>query len=162
MKRVLVAGIGNIFLGDDGFGCEVARRLAAAALPAGVDVVDFGIRGLDLGYALADGYDWAILVDAAPLGLDPGTVQVIEPEPPGPGEARTFAPHGLGADQALGLAASLGGRIPRLLLVACQPESLGGEGGRMGLSAAVAAAVDRAVEQVRALLAAPCGATAST
>ena len=79
--RILVGGIGNIFLGDDAFGVEVVKRLAAKRLPRGVEVVDFGIKGLDLTYALLDGYDAVILVDAVPRGQQPGTVYVIEPEP---------------------------------------------------------------------------------
>ncbi len=83
--RILIAGIGNIFLGDDAFGSEVARRLAAQPIPDGVRVVDFGIRGFDLAYALIDGYDATILVDATPRGGSPGTLYLIEPDP---GEAR--------------------------------------------------------------------------
>src|ERR1051325_7107702 len=77
---LLVAGIGNIFMGDDAFGCEVARRLSARTLPAGVRVVDFGIRGFDLAYAIMDGPDVTVLVDATPRGGAPGTVYTIEPD----------------------------------------------------------------------------------
>ena len=80
----LVAGVGNIFLGDDGFGVEVARRLTGEPMPDGVDVADFGIRGVHLAYELLDGYDELILVDAAPRGEQPGTVYVIEPDMDGP------------------------------------------------------------------------------
>ena len=80
MSPILVAGIGNIFNGDDGFGVAVAQRMAGRALPAGVTVKDFGIRGLDLTYALLDGYAAVILVDTAQRGEPPGTVYVIEPE----------------------------------------------------------------------------------
>ena len=80
MSQILVAGIGNIFKGDDAFGVEVARRLAQSPLPAGVKVVDFGIRGIDLTYALLDGYDAAILVDTAKRGAAPGTVSIVAPE----------------------------------------------------------------------------------
>ena len=79
-KRVLVAGIGNIFFGDDGFGVAVAAELKRAQLPPGVDVVDFGIRGMDLVFALGEGYDLALFVDAVPRGEAPGTVFLIEPE----------------------------------------------------------------------------------
>src|SRR5262249_12823080 len=82
--RVLVAGIGNIFLGDDAFGPEVAAALLARPCPPGVQIADFGIRGLDLAYALTDGYDAAVLVDAAPRGERPGTLQVLEPDLPDP------------------------------------------------------------------------------
>ena len=84
MSGVLVAGIGNIFHGDDGFGVAVAQQLAGRGLPPGVRVVDFGIRGLDLVYALLDGYSAAILIDAVERGDPPGTLSVIEPERPRP------------------------------------------------------------------------------
>src|SRR5215471_20293204 len=80
--RMLIAGIGNIFLGDDGFGPEVAKRLAAVSLPGWVRVADYGISGMHLAYDLADGYDSAILIDAAPRGDKPGTVTVLAPTPP--------------------------------------------------------------------------------
>ena len=80
MKKILVAGIGNIFFGDDAFGCEVARQLAQRPLPKGVCVTDFGIRSYDLAYAIMDGYDAIILVDATPQGAEPGTVYLIEPD----------------------------------------------------------------------------------
>src|SRR5215472_11988405 len=79
-QRVLVAGVGNIFLGDDGFGVEVARRLARLDLPDWVAVGDYGISGMHLAYDLADGVETAILVDAMPRGGEPGTVYVVEPE----------------------------------------------------------------------------------
>src|SRR4029077_20136764 len=79
--RILIACVGNIFLGDDGFGVEVARRLAGRPLPEGVVLKDFGIRGFDLTYALLDGYDLTILVDACPRGAAPGTLHLIDPDP---------------------------------------------------------------------------------
>src|SRR4029450_12420487 len=106
--RVLVAGVGNIFLGDDGFGVEVARRLAAEELPEDVRVADFGIRGVHLAPELLDGYDPAILVDATPRGGPPGTVYVIEPEPPAvrdagdPAETPLIDAHALEAAAVLG------------------------------------------------------------
>jgi len=151
--RILVAGIGNIFLGDDGFGVEVARRLLGRPLPPGVDVVDFGIRGLDLAYALQGEYDAVILVDAAPRGLPPGTVSLLEPEvglAEGDGGA-SFEPHGLDPVRVLRLARSLGAELPPIRLVACEPESLepGGGGERLTeLSEPVRAAVAPAVELV--------------
>ncbi len=153
MNRVLVAGIGNIFMGDDGFGCEVARQLTRCELPEGVDVVDFGIRGLDLSHALSDGYELAILIDTVDRGGAPGTLHVIEPEIDGadPGEP-LIAPHGMDPATVLRFVASLGERRPRVLLVACQPEYLGGEHGHIGLSTAVATAVGKAVTEVRAIL----------
>src|SRR5262249_15201119 len=116
--RILVAGVGNIFLGDDAFGVEVARRLARRPLPPEVRVVDFGIRGLDLTYALLDGYETVVLVDAAPRGGPPGTLYVLEPEPgePPAGEAGPlFEMHSLDPVKVLRLAAALGGRVERLL-----------------------------------------------
>src|SRR6202030_732892 len=79
-ERILIAGIGNIFLGDDAFGVEVVRRLAARKLPDAIRVVDFGIRGFDLAYALMEGYEITILVDATPRGGQPGTLYTIEPD----------------------------------------------------------------------------------
>jgi hydrogenase maturation protease len=95
--QTLIAGIGNIFLGDDGFGVEVATRLAGADLPGGVKVVDYGIRGMHLAYDLSSGYDAAILVDATARGGEPGTIYVIEPEL-GPARASAAASPGAGPD----------------------------------------------------------------
>ena len=112
--RVLVAGVGNIFLGDDAFGVEVVRELARRPLPDGVRVVDFGIRGLDLTYALLDGYEAVILVDATPRGGPPGTLYVLEVEPPAPGGGRGRGPpaegHNIDPVRVLRLAAAMGGR----------------------------------------------------
>jgi len=119
LSRVLVAGIGNIFLGDDGFGCEVARRLADGPMPEGVDVVDYGIRGFDLAYALASGYEAAVLVDAAPLGEPPGTLALIEPTAD-EGEAEIDT-HGMDPVRVLRLARELGGTPARTLVLACEP-----------------------------------------
>lgn len=156
--RVLVAGIGNIFLSDDGFGVEVARRLAAAPMPAGVKVADFGIRGMHLAYELGDGYDTAILVDAAPRGGAPGTVYVIEPDlsAAGPsaaaaaGESPLMDAHSMEPTAVLGLLRVLGGNVRRVLVVGCEPATV--EEG-MGLSEPVARAVDEAVRVVRGLVA---------
>ena len=145
--RILVACIGNIFLGDDGFGVEVAKRLAASKLPAAVKVVDFGIRGFDLAYALQDGYETTILVDAYPHGQAPGTVSLVEPdlatlnETPSP----TIETHGMNPLNVLRMAAAMNANLKNILIIGCEPESFGGEEGRMGLSAPVAAAVDEAV-----------------
>jgi hydrogenase maturation protease len=118
---VLVAGIGNVFLGDDGFGVALADRLARRELPAGVDVVDFGIRGLDLAYALA-GYDVAVLLDATPRGDRPGTLYVIEPEID-PAQVALDA-HGMDPVKVLALARTLGEKPPpRTLVVGCEPET---------------------------------------
>jgi hydrogenase maturation protease len=153
--RLLIAGIGNIFLGDDAFGVEVAQRLLQRRLPDGVRVVDFGIRGIDLTYALLDGYDAVILVDAVPRGGRPGTLYVLEPqrgEPPDPGAGPLIEPHSLTPAKVLRLAAALGGQVPRLLLVGCEPAPPS-EADEMqsGLSPAVRAAVDEAVPLIESL-----------
>jgi hydrogenase maturation protease len=98
--KILVAGIGNIFLGDDGFGVEVAARLAGGDLPDGVKVVDYGIRGMHLAYDLANGYDLAILIDATARGEAPGTLYVIEPDASGAADADTADADTADADTA--------------------------------------------------------------
>ena len=154
--RVLVAGVGNVFLGDDGFGVEVARRLADEALPGWVRVGDFGIRGVHLAYELLEGYEAAILVDAAPRGEAPGTVYVIEPDLDGEPDPAVAAgagvlvdAHGMEPDAVFALLKALGGDIPRLLVVGCEPAEVSE---RMGLSPPVAGAVDQAVTVVRELI----------
>ena len=153
MSRILVAGIGNLFKGDDGFGVAVAGRLAGRDLPAGVEVSDFGIRGLDLVYALLDGYDAAILIDSVQRGEPPGTLYVIEPElPSGDTEPDPLSPHEMDPQKVLRLACLLGGDCRRVLLVGCEPASFGDEEfGRMELSPPVAAAVEQAAATVERL-----------
>lgn len=150
--RVLVAGVGNIFLGDDGFGVETVGRLAARPLPDGVEVVDFGVRGVHLAYQLLDGYRTLILVDATMRGGPPGTVYLIEADagPVEPADAALLDGHRMGPDAVLALLATLsagtGGTPPgRILVVGCEPESL--EEG-IGLSPAVDQAADRAVDLI--------------
>jgi hydrogenase maturation protease len=154
---ILVAGVGNIFMGDDAFGCEVARRLAARQLPEGVRVVDFGIRGFDLAYAIMDGPDVTVFVDTTPRGGEPGTLYTIEPdleELQGLGEGgAAVEPHGMNPLKVLAMVKSMGGEFKRILLVGCEPETLGGEEGRMGLSEPVEAAVGEAVSVVESLVA---------
>jgi hydrogenase maturation protease len=171
--RTLVAGIGNIFLGDDGFGCEVVRRLAGSAVPAGVRVVDYGIRGMHLAYDLIEGWDRLILVDALPDRGSPGQVETLEiglehlavegtgePAPQAAvvleGEAVPAAggldAHGMGPDAVLSSLAALGGRLPPTILVGVQVSDIGEQ---MGLSAAVAAAVPAAVDAIQSLLGRP-------
>jgi len=148
--HVLIAGIGNIFLGDDGFGVEVVKHLAAHEFPAGVQVVDFGIRGLDLAYALQDGYETAILVDAYPHGQAPGTVSLVEPDLSKLDEAQqsVVEAHEMDPLNVLRMASRMNGGLKKILLVGCEPASFGGEEGRMGLSETVDAAVDEAVKLV--------------
>lgn len=148
--RVLVAGVGNVFLGDDGFGVEVARRLQAAELPEGVRVADFGIRGVHLAYELLDGYQTAILVDATPRGGEPGTVYVIEPERPARASEHTLLDaHGMEPDAVLSMLEVLGGSDAKVLIVGCEPADVQE---RIGLSPRVAGAVDQAVAVVRELV----------
>ncbi|HXH56622.1 hydrogenase maturation protease [Iamia sp.] len=155
--RVLVAGIGNIFLGDDGFGVEVVGRLAGRPMPDGVTVVDFGIRGLHLAYQLLDGYDVLVLVDALPLGEPPGTVALVEAEVPTTAEPDPETPTGPALDAhsmspavVLATLAHLGGSVDQVFVVGCQPATVAEV---IGLSDAVAASVDRALAMVDDLLA---------
>ncbi len=155
--RILIAGIGNIFLGDDAFGVEVAMRLSRRPMPEGVRVIDFGIRGLDLAYALMDDYHTAILVDAMPRGEAPGTVYTleIESDPAGavPGGLVEIDPHGMNPMRVLEMVQSLGGRAGRVLVVGCEPQSLGDqEEGTLGLSAPVEAAVEVAIDVLHRLV----------
>jgi hydrogenase maturation protease len=117
--RVLVAGIGNLFLGDDGFGVALAERLAARALPDGVEVVDYGIRGMDLAYALGDSWSAVVLLDATPRGEAPGTIYVIEAEVDE--GALAIETHGMDPVKVLAMARALGSEPPRTLVVGCEP-----------------------------------------
>ncbi|MDX3640604.1 hydrogenase maturation protease [Streptomyces sp. MB09-02B] len=155
--RTLVAGIGNIFLGDDGFGVETARRLAERALPGHIEVVDIGVRGVHLAYQLLDGYDTLVLVDATARGEAPGTLYVIEPDDAAP-NASPGAPaldgHRMTPDTVLALlhtlCAGTGGEPPRrVLVVGCEPDSVDE---RIGLSTPVSAAVPEAVRLIEELL----------
>ena len=152
---ILIAGIGNIFLGDDGFGVEVARRLAGCELPDGVRVVDYGIRGLDLAYALVDGPGTTILVDACPRGEPAGTLFVIEPDvDSGAGPSLLAADaHAMNPLAVMRMAQALGATLNRLLLVGCEPATFGPEEGQLGLSDEVASAVEEAVRLVLSLVA---------
>ncbi len=145
--KILVAGIGNIFLGDDAFGVEVVKQLAQRPLPLGVKVVDFGIRSYDLAYALMEDWDLVILVDAVPRGGEPGTLYTIEPDLAEYRDAGTLDAHSMNPVAVLQLVGALGGaRNGRLLVVGCEPATLEADAdGNMGLSAAVSAAVNEAV-----------------
>jgi hydrogenase maturation protease len=148
MERILVAGIGNVFLSDDGFGVEVAQRLATEALPESVEVRDFGIRGLHLAYEMLDGgYATTVLVDAVPRGGIPGSLYLIEPEL-GRLEASADA-HSMDPAAVLGTLRALGGAPGRVLIVGCEPETVA-DG--MGLSATVSKAVPEAVRFVRDII----------
>jgi hydrogenase maturation protease len=151
--RVLVAGIGNVFLGDDGFGSMLARRLAEQELPDGVTVRDFGIRGMDLAYALGEDWDAALLLDAVPAGEPPGTLSIIEPELDE--DSVELDTHGMHPVKVLRLARELG-PLPRpTLVVGCEPQTpVSADDGDMAmeLSQPVRAAVDEAVGVVMSLL----------
>jgi len=146
--RVLVAGIGNIFLADDGFGCEVVRRLAAEPLPAGAQVIDYGIRGMHLAYDLLADYAGLVIVDAVPRGGTPGEVTVLEVGPDDLGSGDIDA-HGMEPVAVLGSLGALGGQLPRTLVVGCEPGEIEE---RIGLSAAVSRSVEPAVVAVHELL----------
>ncbi|MCW2885936.1 MAG: hybD [Streptosporangiaceae bacterium] len=146
--RAMVAGVGNVFLGDDGFGVEAVRRLAASPLPEGVTAGDYGIRGVHLAYELLNGYDLLILIDAVQRGGEPGTVYVIDPGAP-TGEPAPMDAHDLNPESVLASLQSLGGSVPRVLVVGCEPADVS-EG--MGLSEPVARALDDTVRTVRELL----------
>jgi Ni,Fe-hydrogenase maturation factor len=173
---ILVAGIGNIFLGDDAFGVEVVRRLANRKLPECVRVSDFGIRGFDLAYALQDGYETTILVDACPHGEAPGTLYVIEPDLKVLGPQKTdhhrtdhhetddhetddpdtpqavVEAHAMNPMNLLRMARAMNIEVKNVLLVGCEPETLGGDEGQMGLSAPVEAALEDAVKLVESVI----------
>jgi hydrogenase maturation protease len=144
----LVAGVGNIFLGDDGFGVEVARRLSRETWPEDVRVADFGIRGIHLAYQLLDGYDTLILVDALPRGGAPGTLYVMEADESGPPLALADA-HGMDPRSVLGMVRTLGGAVGRVLVVGCEPAEVLE---RIGLSEPVERAAAEAVRVVRTLV----------
>ena len=154
MKRILVAGIGNVFLGDDAFGVEVARRLVQRPLPEEVTVIDFGIRGLDLAYALLDGYDLALLIDAVRRCGAPGTLYVLEPDTDNCNRnEQTVDAHGMVPEQAIQFARGVGANLPPLRLIGCEPATLDSvEDGVLRLSEPVQAAVEPAIELIQCLI----------
>ncbi len=162
-QRILIAGVGNIFLGDDAFGVELAQLLLRRPYPPEVEVVDFGIRGIELAYALlTNNYDALILVDAVPRGGVPGTLYLIEPELPDDArqqgeEAGRIAieTHSMDPAKVLAFARALGARPIRTLIVGCEPAPLGADNAeemQMGLSAPVQAALDEAVQMIDRLV----------
>jgi hydrogenase maturation protease len=146
MTRVLVAGIGNIFFGDDGFGVEVANRLNAEAMPDGVRCEDFGIRGVHLAYELLDGYDALVLIDALPMGEPPGTVAVVEPDRSE--DLPVMDAHSMSPAVVLAMIDTIGAHVDRIRIIGCQPAEVVG----IGLSPPVAASIDRAVQAVHETL----------
>jgi hydrogenase maturation protease len=153
-KGILVAGIGNIFFGDDAFGSEVARELMRRPLPDGVKVVDYGISSYDLAYAIMEGYDATILIDAVPRGEPAGTLYLIELDLENLGAAGHAIPdaHSMNPVSVLEMVKSMGGTTRQLYLVGCEPSVLESEEGRMGLSEVVQAAVPRVITMIESLL----------
>jgi hydrogenase maturation protease len=159
--RILIAGVGNIFLGDDAFGVEVVGRMSGRVFPDGVRIVDFGIRGLDLTYALLEDYDAAILVDAMSRGQAPGTLYVIELEAPdlAPGDESPhndplIEAHGMHPAKVLRLVAAMGGKLRRVLVVGCEPSPFDPENDMdISLSPHVHAAIPEAIDIIESLIA---------
>jgi len=159
--RILIAGVGNIFLGDDAFGVEVVREMLGHPMPAGVKIVDFGIRGLDLTYALLEDYEAAILVDATPRGEAPGTVYLIEPEAGDPAACGELSQndllietHGMHPAKVLRLVVGMGGKLRQVLVVGCEPTPFDPEQDMdMNLSPPVRAAIPEAIKLIESVIA---------
>ena len=151
---ILVACIGNIFQGDDAFGCEVAKALVSRSPSSHVRVVDFGIRGLDLTYALLDAPELTILVDTVSRGGEPGTLYTIEPDLQNleSAGAQSLDAHSMDPVNVLRAAKAMGGQLGRVLLVGCEPADLGGQEGRMGLTSPVSEAIGPAALMVESLI----------
>jgi hydrogenase maturation protease len=147
-RRTLVAGIGNIFLGDDGFGCEVVRQLGKAECRRGVRVVDYGIRGMHLAYDLLEGWDLLVLVDALPNRGSPGQLELIDVRPEHIGEGELDA-HGMAPVAVLSTLRALGGQLPPTVVLGAQVRDTSD---RIGLSPEVEEAVPPAVDAIQALL----------
>ena len=153
-SNVLVAGIGNIFLGDDAFGVEVVNRLAQQRLPGNVCVVDYGIRSFDLAYALMEDWELVVLVDALPQGGEPGTLYIFEPDMPDGEPTLGMDAHTMNPVAVLQLVKALGGEPGRIVVVGCEPATVEPDAdGNVGLSAPVEAALDEAVGMVREVVA---------
>jgi hydrogenase maturation protease len=154
--RILVAGIGNVFLGDDGFGVALADRLARRTQPAGVEIADFGIRGIDLAFAMQDGYDVVVLLDATPRGEPPGTLYVIEVEDDEDDSGEVaLDTHGMDPVKVISLVRAFGGSPPRTFVVGCEPATrLTSQDEEIvaQLSEPVLASLDPAVKLVESLL----------
>jgi hydrogenase maturation protease len=152
--KILVAGIGNIFLGDDAFGSEVARRLMNETWPTEVRVMDFGIRTYDLAYAMMDGYDVTILVDITAQGQAPGTVYLIEPDlnQLDQLDSDLADAHSMNPVRVLQMLRTFGGSPGKLYLIGCEPAILEAEDGQMGMSKPVEASVPQAIELIKSLV----------
>lgn len=155
--RILIAGIGNIFLGDDAFGSEVARSLARQSWPDAVRVEDFGIRGFDLAFALLDGYDLTILIDAVPRGGKPGTLYKIEPDLAAIDDFEQpdmiVETHGMNPVKVLAMVKAMGGSLEKIVLIGCEPAPLTSDEGEMGLTLPVQAALREASRMVEEIVA---------
>lgn len=150
MNRILIAGVGNIFFGDDGFGVEVTRRLANETWPEIVEITDFGIRGIHLAYQLITGYDTAIIVDAVSRGAAPGTVFVVEPDLTEADSVSVSDSHDMVIENVFAMVRRLGGQLPpRVLIVGCEPADLSEN---IGLSASVTLAIPAAIRAVREIV----------
>ena len=151
--RILIACVGNIFLGDDAFGVEVAQRLSREPMPDGVAVTDFGIRSYDLAYALMQPWDLVILVDAVSRGERPGTVFAVEPDISAlseQGANTAFDAHTMNPVSVIQMVTALGGHCPRMIVVGCEPASVdAADDGQFGLSELVRAAMDEAIQLIR-------------
>ena len=148
--RILVAGVGNAWLSDDGFGGEVAKRLQERELASGVSVVDFGTGGLDLAYEVMRGYDALILIDVSRQGGLPGTLYVMEADEESVEseieDGAVIDPHGMDPRTVLRFVKTVGGWPGKVIVIACEPTQVDEMG--IGLSAQVAGSVDRAIEVV--------------
>ncbi len=151
-RRVLIAGIGNVFMADDGFGVAVAAELVGRSLPAGVEVVDFGIRGMDLAFALQRDYAVAVLVDAMPRGAAPGTLALIEPDVAGVAAAGGIDAHSMDPAKVLGLVQRLGGCTCRILVLGCEPEIVVNGDSPEDMSMELSDSVRRAVPEAAAMI----------
>lgn len=159
-RKVLVAGVGNIFLGDDAFGVEVCRSLSQRDLPPDVVVKDFGIRSYDLGYTLMEDWDLVILVDTLSQGEKPGTMYLLDPDVLSTKGTPLFDAHSMNPESVLQLVRALGGNLPRLLVVGCEPDVAEfNVEGQVGLSAPVQAQLGEAVRMVEELIARECSHT---
>jgi hydrogenase maturation protease len=149
--RILIAGVGNIFLGDDAFGCEVVRRLAGRAWPENIRVIEFGIRGVDLAYALLDGYDVTILVDAVARGSEQGTLFVIQPQVDASAAANPslIDAHTMDPGKVVRMVQALGGHIDDLILIGCEPTRFDPE---LDIQAELSEPVRQAIEPATELI----------
>lgn len=150
-KRVMVAGVGNMFMSDDGFGGEVVKKMRQKNQPEGVEIRDFGTGGLKLAYDLMRGYDALILIDSSSRDEEPGTLYVIEPKEEDFNtdleESGPINPHDMDPVTVLRFVKSVGAWPARIVIIGCEPENV--EDFEVGLSDPVLAAVDKAAELVQ-------------